>query len=71
MSIGIPYQESIQLPLDMAYALLLCDGRQNNTRQREIPKQPTATPVRPQGSNTVTKTYISTERKHSKPKGTL
>lgn len=70
MSIGIPYQEAMQLPLDMAYAFLLCDERPNNTRRSETKKQPTATPVqRPQAANTVTKSYISTERKHSKPKG--
>lgn len=70
MFIGIPYAEAIQLPLHIAMAFL-SDGRQNNTHQdlkkNNVGKQGQS--VQQPLSNTVTKSYVSTERRHSKHKG--
>ncbi|HAI54060.1 MAG TPA: hypothetical protein DCM16_04890 [Acinetobacter nosocomialis] len=60
------------MPLDMA-AALLSDERLNNTHQQNISNPPQSmVTTRPQNngsSSTVTKTYVTNVRRHSKPKG--
>lgn len=72
MAIGIPYVEALNMPLHIAIAFLSDERRLTPLRQESKPST-TRTPAQPQPqrSNTVTKSYISTERKHSTPKGKL
>lgn len=61
MSIGVPYQNACDMPIDMALALLSEDERQsNNTRQ--IEKSAPSTPVKKASG----KTYVASRFKNSK-----
>lgn len=72
MDIGVPYDQAAKMPLDMA-AALLSDERLNNTHQQNLshpPQSTVTTHTQNNGaSSTVTKTYVTNVRKHSKPKG--
>ena len=77
MAIGIPYADAINLPLHIAMAFL--GATRPLTRQMESehadtpqapPKSSVTTHTQTNGnSSTVTKTYVTNVRKHSKPKG--
>ena len=65
------YDQAANMPLDLAYALLI-DERPNNTHQQTPSTQRPSIQKQTQtngGSSTVTKTYVTNVRKHSKPKG--
>lgn len=67
------YDQAANMPLDLAIALLI-DERPNNTRQPSPSQSPQRPSVTTQtqthgASSTVTKTYVTNVRKHSKPKG--
>lgn len=71
MDVGMAYDQAANMPLDLAYALLI-DGRPNNTHQPIPSPQRPAVTTQTQtngASSTVTKTYVTNVRKHSKPKG--
>ena len=71
MDAGVAYDQAANMPLDLAIALLI-DERPNNTRQpNPLPQRPSVTTqTQTNGaSSTVTKTYVTNVRKHSKPKG--
>lgn len=62
MQIGVPYQDALHMPLDMANALLSpIDERQQNTRRVDSPS-PSSTPVKKRSGTT----YIATKFKNSK-----
>lgn len=70
MQIGIPYVEAVKMPLDLA-AAFLSDERLNNTHQQKTVQPTHAVPPVAKTtatSTTITKSYISNTRKHSKPK---
>lgn len=62
MQIGIPYDQAVNIPLDLAIALL-SDERPNNTHQPN-PRKNTTEPISPNGQTT----YIAKYRKHSQKK---
>ena len=70
MAIGIPYVEALNMPLHIAVAFIneerLTTASSKEKFQTKYPN--TQQHQQSQRSNTVTKSYISTERKHSKPK---
>ena len=72
MDIGVPYDQAAKMPLDMA-AALLSDERLNNTHQQNFSNPPQSTVTTHTQNNgastTVTKTYVTNVRRHSKPKG--
>ncbi|WP_171494181.1 hypothetical protein [Acinetobacter junii] len=71
MEVGVPYDQAANMPLDLAIVILF-DERPNNTHQQTTPPQrPLVTPqIQTNGaSSTITKTYVTDVRKHSKPKG--
>lgn len=71
MDIGVPYDRAADMPLDQA-AALLSDERLDNTHQQKPPAQQSAVTTQTQSngfSTSVTKTYVTNVRKHSKPKG--
>lgn len=73
MEIGVPYDQAANMPLDMA-AALLSDERLDNTHQQNpptpTPQSAVTTQTQSNGfSTSVTKTYVTNVRRHSKPKG--
>ena len=67
----MPYDQAANMPLDVVVALLN-DERLDNTHQKTPSQQPSSftTQTQSNGSNsTVTKTYVTNVRKHSKSKG--
>lgn len=71
MDIGVPYDRAAEMPLDQA-AALLSDERLDNTHQQKPSAQQSAVTTQTQSngfSTSVTKTYVTNVRKHSKPKG--
>ncbi|MBF7683909.1 hypothetical protein I2F27_11320 [Acinetobacter sp. B5B] len=62
MQIGIPYDQAVNIPLDLAIALL-SDERPNNTHQPK-PHKNTTESISPNGQTT----YIAKYRKHSQKK---
>ena len=62
LSMGIPYDEAIKLPTDVAIAMLV-DERPNNTRPKNPKKQQS-----PKTETSTTTTKVATKRRHSKPK---
>ncbi|MBO2842470.1 hypothetical protein J5H57_13380 [Acinetobacter baumannii] len=71
MDIGVPYDRAADMPLDQA-ATLLSDERLDNTHQQNTPKPQSSVTTQTQSngsSSTVTKTYVTNVRRHSKPKG--
>lgn len=71
MDIGVPYDQAADMPLDMA-AALLSDERLDNTHQQNPPTPQSAVTTQTQSngfSTSVTKTYVTNVRRHSKPKG--
>lgn len=69
MAIGIPYVEALNMPLHIAIAFINEERLTTTSSKEKIQtKQPDTQQHQSQRSNTVTKSYISTERKHSKPK---
>ncbi|MFX5850540.1 hypothetical protein [Acinetobacter baumannii] len=67
----MPYDRAADMPLDQA-AALLSDERLDNTHQENTPKPQASVTTQAQSngsSSTVTKTYVSNVRRHSKPKG--
>lgn len=65
LTLGIPYTEAIQLPIDIAIAILT-DERPNNTHQKN-PRKSRVENSQSGTSGTGT-TYVAAKRKHSKPK---
>lgn len=66
LALGIPYVEALKMPLNLAYALL-SDERLDNTHHEKIISKPQSR-VPTVSSSSSSTTYISTQRKHSKPK---
>ncbi|EOV8477627.1 hypothetical protein [Acinetobacter baumannii] len=77
MAIGIPYADAINLPLHIAMAFLGATRplpRQVESTPSETPQAPPKSSVTTHtktngNSSTVTKTYVTSVRKHSKSKG--
>ncbi|RSO82874.1 hypothetical protein EA748_07925 [Acinetobacter ursingii] len=66
LQIGVPYHDAVQMPLDMAIALL-SDERLDNTHQRK-PKESNGAPAQSNVPHSEGITYVATKRKFSKPK---
>jgi len=66
LHLGIPYDQAVNIPLDLAYAFLI-DERPDNTHQRQSKKSnvnPAQSNAIPQSSETTT--FVAARRKHSK-----
>ena len=66
----MPYHDAVQMPLDMAIALL-SDERLDNTHQRKSKESnaaPAQSKVPSQSNQSEGITYVATKRKFSKPK---
>ncbi|WP_446906200.1 hypothetical protein [Acinetobacter baumannii] len=66
----MPLDQALNMRLDLA-AALLSDERLDNTHQQNTPKPQSSVTTQTQSngsSSTVTKTYVTSVRRHSKPK---